>query len=145
MEYKMELNKIDFSAEYKDTNNKLINDCAIELYAGTAQEAAKFMAGNYGDKNKPTQIRKFYDELVMWDERISLTPEEYNQNIPLIKMMRAKVAYAKGRKHIDDNFEKIFNHCMSQVNSPETLHKFKLFFEAVMGYYKVVKTEAESE
>jgi CRISPR-associated protein Csm2 len=39
------------------------------LFSDIAQQAAKYVAQNR-KKNKPTQLRKFYDEICMWDNKI---------------------------------------------------------------------------
>ena len=31
----------------------------------------------------------------------------------------------------------LISYCLSQVDSPQTLHNFKLFFEAFLGFYKL--------
>ena len=100
-------------------------------------------------KNRSTQLRKFYDELVMWTDKVQtvvkLEPgqkssdvreERYRQSAPFIKMMNAKVAYAKGRGHIDESFEAMFSHCIKSIIDAETLKHAKLFMEAFMGFYK---------
>lgn len=92
-------------------------------------------------KNKTTQLRKFYDELTMWNEKIQLNSknkrnEEYKKLAPFIKMLKAKVAYARGRGYVDDNFIDVFNECIDAIHSPETLRDAKLFMEAVMGFCK---------
>ena len=51
-------------------------------------------------------------------------------------MLVAKVAYAKGRKHVDGNFETLFRHVISEVKNAKTLEQAKLFMEAFMGFYK---------
>lgn len=107
------------------------------IFSDIAEEAANSLKDR--DRNKSTQIRKFYDELVMWDEKIATSSnqqEAYEQSAPFIHMIRAKVAYAKSRNHVNDEFEKLMTQIMSEVNSPETLHHAKLFFEAVIGFRK---------
>lgn len=106
------------------------------LYADIPEYCAQTIGA---DRNavKSTQARRFYDEIVMWDEKIRQNKDSFAENLPLIKMMKAKTAYAVGRKTIDKNFETMVNHGLKQVNSPETLRQFKLFFEAFMGFYKV--------
>ncbi len=52
-------------------------------------------------------------------------------------MLKAKVAYAKGRNHIDENFVKVFNKVIDEINDRETLRDAKLFMEAVIGYCKL--------
>jgi CRISPR-associated protein Csm2 len=100
---------------------------SAELYSDTAKQTAAivFQAGldQRGNKknNKSTQLRKFYDELTMWND---------------IKMLTAKVAYAKGRDHVDPTFENLFAHCIKSIKDAETLKHCKLFIEAFMGFYK---------
>jgi CRISPR-associated protein Csm2 len=111
------------------------------LFADIAQAKAKAIAGEGGGrKNKSTQLRKFYDELVMWHDKIFThgvnRDEKYKELAPFIKMLCAKVTYAKGRDHVTAGFETLFSHVIRAVNSPETLKQAKLFIEAFMGFYK---------
>ena len=125
------------------TDVKLIKPLAEELFASIASEkAAKVFQAGEGRKNKSTQLRKFYDELVMWFEKVNLerTKEakasKYSEVAPFIKMMIAKVAYAKGREHVDECFEQLFSHLIKQITDAESLKHAKLFMEAFMGFYK---------
>ena len=117
--------------------------CTSTLFSDIAQEKALTVREGSGrDSNKSTQLRKFYDELVMWFEKVHFerTPIEreakYTEVAPFIQMLVAKVAYAKGRGHVDDNFEKLFAHLIRQISDVESLKHAKLFMEAFMGFYK---------
>jgi CRISPR-associated protein Csm2 len=114
-----------------------------DLFSDIAQEKARTVhAAGDGKKNKSTQLRRFYDELVMWHEKVHLqrTPQErqakYAEVAPFIQMLVAKVAYAKGRDHVDACFETLFAHLVRQIDDAETLRHAKLFMEAFMGFYK---------
>lgn len=114
-----------------------------QLYADIAQAVANEIAcSGRNDRNKGTQLRRFYDELCLWNEKINGTgmAEERAQRFatlaPLVKMLKAKVAYAKGRGHVDENFETLFCHLIDQVKDAPTLEQAKLFMEAFMGFYK---------
>ena len=111
-----------------------------EIFSDSAQRAAKHIKTNK-NVNKTTQLRKFYDELAMWNERVQLVREnkenKFQELAPFIKMLKAKVAYARGRKHVDDHFLEVFNRCIDQANNVETLRDAKLFMEAVMGFCKL--------
>jgi CRISPR-associated protein Csm2 len=126
-------------------NDIRLGDISDELYASVAESKAKFLAENSGEKNKSTQLRRFYDELGLWNEKVNGKGNakdrntRYRELAPLIKMLNAKVAYAKGRKHVDDNFEKLLRHILGQVKDPKTLEQAKLFMEAFMGFYKAYK------
>ncbi len=100
-------------------------------------------------KNKSTQLRKFYDELVMWTDKVHaigklelgqksccVRAARYRDCAPFIKMMNAKVAYARGRGHVDECFEQMFSYLIRQITDAETLKHAKLFMEAFMGFYK---------
>lgn len=120
----------------------LFDPLPVQLFSEIAEFFAVQIAHSGKDKhNKPTQIRKFYDELVMWHERTwTGDPKErenrFKEHEPFIRMLTAKVSYAKGRDNVEANFEKLFHHCIRKVNSAETLRRCKLFIEAFMGFYK---------
>ena len=111
-----------------------------EIFSDIAQRAAQHIKQS-NNVNKTTQLRKFYDELAMWNDRVQLAREnkenKFQELAPFIKMLKAKVAYARGRKHVDDHFLEVFNRCIDQANNVETLRDAKLFMEAVMGYCKL--------
>ena len=111
------------------------------LYDEVADETAKCIAESGGrDGNKSTQLRKYYDEFCMWDQKIKQEPKKYAEYLPLIKMINAKVAYANGRKLVDDNFVKLMRHCLGQLTEEKvSFERCKLFFEAFMGFYKMHK------
>jgi CRISPR-associated protein Csm2 len=107
--------------------NSIAKDVAIEVASG-------------GDRiNKSTQLRKFYDEIVLWDNKVLMHPEKFDEYLPFIRMLNAKVAYAEGRKLVDFRFVNLVNNGLKQVICPITLHTFKLFMEAFMGFYKQVR------
>ncbi len=111
-----------------------------EIFNKTAEEAAKEIS-NGGNKNKSTQLRRFYDELVMFNDRIPQgTPEKKDERFremePFIKMLNAKAAYAKGRNLVDDKFVNIFSQCINQITDYESLRHCKLFMEAMIGFRK---------
>ena len=118
------------------------------IFSDIAARAAEDISQNK-EQNKASQIRKFYDELAMWDEKIHRAADrkaEYDKSAPFIQMLKAKVAYARGRKSggktlLDDNFVAIFNRLIDQISDPATLKNAKLFFEAMLGYRKAYETK----
>jgi len=109
-----------------------------ELFNAVAHQAAQAIAKN-SSANKPSQIRKFYDELCMWETKISQEPEKFDDYLPFILMLNAKLAYANGRKLVDANFVKLISDCLKQVKDQNTLRICKLFFEAFLGFYKELR------
>ena len=107
-----------------------------DLFDGIARRVAQAIANADRYANKPAQIRQFYDELVMWEERARQNPDRFADYLPFIRMLNAKAAYAEGRKHVDKTFVALMAHGLKQVENPTTLRNFKLFFEAFLGFYK---------
>lgn len=126
----------------------------IELFDQTARLAAQIIGSNR-ESNKPSQVRKFYDELCMWYDKVHAASDKdkaLEDNLPFIRMLNAKIAYAKGRNQkedkrdptvvhrtglVDKNFVDLFSPCIQQIDSYKKLRNFKLFFEAFMGFYKL--------
>jgi len=122
------------------------------LFDSVAENTAKCVAEsatgfkknkNPRDVNKSTQLRKFYDEVVMWEQRVRQKPDAYDEYLPMIKMINAKVAYAHGRELVDKNFVDVIRHCLNQLETgkPELFKNFRLFMEAFMGFYKMHKND----
>ena len=108
-----------------------------DLFSRIAKDAAKYAADR--SASKPTQLRKFYDEICMWHGKVQ-NDEQLDKFLPFILMLKAKVAYSKGRKHVNSEYERILNHCLEQLEKApkqDTLHHLKLFMEAFTGFYKV--------
>lgn len=135
--------------EQLDTSDIDLKVVAAELFSDIAKNKAAVVAKNT-KSNKSTQLRKFYDEIVMWDQKLMMISdkakqaEKFIEFLPFIKMLNAKVAYAEGRKSsghglVDQNFVTLISDCLKQVDSPETMRTFKLFMEAFMGFYKQLR------
>lgn len=136
-----------------DTSDIQLRQPKPDLFDGVAHRAAKTIAldqrnGREREKrtNKPSQIRKFFDELVMWEAKINAGKEDealrkarFDDALPFIRMLNAKAAYAKGRQLIDESFQDLLGHCLKQVEDPTTLRNCRLFFEALLGFYKAYR------
>ncbi len=125
-----------------ETSSIKFNPIDAELFNNIAQRTAQTLANTQRrEQNKSTQIRRFYDELLMWEVKVTQNPEKFNEYLPFIRMLNAKAAYAEGRKHVDSNFTTFMQHCLQQVTDDKTLRTFKLFFEAMLGFYKLEKED----
>ena len=112
-----------------------------ELFDTLAHKCAKTIAESSDSINKPTQLRRFYDELVMWNERAAISDEAFQNALPFVYMMKSKAAYAKGRKNVDETFKSFLFTIINQINDQKTLNNAKLFMEAMMGFYKQYKKD----
>lgn len=109
------------------------------LFSDVAERKAQDIAdASQQGKNRSTQLRGFYDEILNWESRSrQMSDQQFKESIPLIKMLIAKVTYAKGRDHVTQEYVDLMRECITQVNDRASLRNCKLFFEAFMGFYKV--------
>ncbi len=115
-----------------------------DIAESKANEIAKDGAGQ--EKNKPTQLRGFYDEILNWEQRSrQLSDTDFAAQLPLIHMIIAKVAYAKERKHVTEKYQQLMRECISSVKTRKELRNCKLFFEAFMGFYKGAYEQQKKE
>lgn len=105
-----------------------------ELFDTTADKTASIISNS--KVNNSSQLRRFYDELLLWYERANVDDEAFKSTLPFIYMMKSKVAYAVGRNNVDKNFQAFMNNLINQIKDTKTLKNAKLFMEAVMGFYK---------
>ncbi|GAB6044538.1 hypothetical protein JCM11957_01360 [Caminibacter profundus] len=121
------LPEINFDYE---TNPQLFGDVAKSWAEQLGKESTQQI-------NKSSQIRQFYDKVIeLYEKSVNISESEYKQKVyPFVIMLNSKVAYAKTRKKISDTFVKMINNCVAQSNTKEKLEIFKLFFEAVIGFY----------
>lgn len=107
-----------------------------DLFDATASAIAAELANTKDKFNRPNQIRRFYDELVTWQQRIKDDEDAFKKHEAFIRMMNAKVAYAKGRDLVDANFEHWFGAGIKATTSARALKHFQLHFEAMLGFLK---------
>jgi CRISPR-associated protein Csm2 len=133
--------QIDFSvSEEKRLSPALFDELASQI--------ADELNSNSKECNKPTQIRRFYDELVGWEQRIGTSDDAFRLNEAFFRMLKAKVAYAFGRNRdeakrkpglVDDNFRHWFCASVDKTRSAAELKHFRLHFEAVLGFLKALR------
>ncbi len=117
-----------------------------ELFDRHAEDLAKRVyegqARTRGKANKPTQLRKFFDEVVRIDGQIrarTTGPEqdqEFLEQLPYLKMLNAKAAYAEARELITREFRELLSESLKQVKTRQDFRMLVSFFEAFMGFYK---------
>ena len=99
-------------------------------------DVAKEWANEIKDTKK-TQVRNFYDKVL---ELVSKSKkEEWSDLLPFVKMLNSKVAYGVSRKVLSSEFQDMMTQCISQIKDKEDLERFKIFFEAVLGFFKGTK------
>lgn len=127
---------------WKDKGRKLIDP---ELFSAKAEELAQKIYGEQaaskGKANKPTQLRKFYDEVLRFGTMLQGLPvekqeEEFAKVLPYLKMLNAKAAYAFGRDLVSKSFKDFISSSLLKINDKDDFEAFAGFFESFMGFYK---------
>jgi CRISPR-associated protein Csm2 len=133
---------------WKDKDKKMVEP---ELFSNVAGRIAQDIAKESNDRtNTPTQIRKFYDEIVRFDGIIKTNPEEFEKLLPYIKMLNAKAAYAHARESggkplISTKFKDFISSSLNNVTSKEDFTVLSSLWEAFMGFYKFEYEERKKE
>lgn len=124
---------------WKDKIQKHINP---DLFSDVAEDIANQISKESNDRtNTPTQLRKFYDEVIRFDSIVKTKPEEFDVLIPYIKMLNAKASYAFGRESggkplVSAKFKDFIATSVKNVNDRDDFDVFASLFEAFMGFYK---------
>jgi CRISPR-associated protein Csm2 len=90
-------------------------------------------------KNKSTQLRRFFDELLRINTRAQSEGDDWNLTHPMVHMMVAKTAYAHGRKLVTASFVKLMRDGITSIDDQDDLHVFTNFMESFMGFYKLYR------
>ncbi|MCX7612917.1 MAG: type III-A CRISPR-associated protein Csm2 [Caldimicrobium sp.] len=119
---------------WEDKDRKKVNE---KLFSEIADKKAKMIREEgLKDKNKISQIRKFYDEVLHWHKIVQKNRDKFENYLPYIKLLRAKVYYARGRNLITESFKDLMENCLDEIKTYEDFEVFKTFFEAFMGFYR---------
>jgi len=128
------LPKIDlgFKIEKRDDREVVIlND--KNLFDGVASSWAEAI-----NRTKKTQARNFYDKILDLEKKVK--NDGFESVYPFIKMLNSKVAYGVSRRVVSREFQEMMEQSLKQIgNNQEGEQKFKhfkLFFEAVLGFFK---------
>ncbi len=140
--------------EIKDSKKVLKQD----LFTSIAENKAKSLARNYYEskekRNNPTQIRRFFDEIVTFSNRCELLMKNtdadkktlvFQQQLPLIKMLIPKVRYAYARELVSEDFVDLMADSINNIKEPEDIKVFSSFFEAIIGHFKYYITILKDE
>ncbi len=134
---------------WENREQKILNR---NLFSKTAENLAKSVASRSSHQvNSPTQIRRFFDEIVSFDAKYSMsctkakTAEErkkvFNQQLPFLHMLVPKVKYAEARKLVTSEFTKMIIDVIAELKEPEDIKIFTSFFEAFVGHYRYAYEE----
>lgn len=93
------------------------------------------------EKITSAQFRKFYNEFKGLERKYQtkMLADDNKENafisiLPQVKIMKAKVSYARSRKTVPLVFENWLKDAVDSINSAKQFEDFLLHFEAVLGY-----------
>jgi CRISPR-associated protein Csm2 len=119
---------------WQDPAKKIIDP---EIFSIKAEKLSKTLAG-VRQRNKRTQIRRFYDEVLRFDQDAkTLGPEKWPDILARLHLLIPKAAYALGRELVSQEFVDFIKGSVTQVKTKEDLTVFANLFEAFMGFYKL--------
>ena len=136
---------------FEDINNRIVK---VNLFSDTANEEANSFIKVYKDKwgnikgkkgtPSSTQIRKFFNDLLVIKQKIENILDknekkiEFKRQLPYIKMLKAKVAYAKSRDNVNQEFVEFIRKYIKEINDLDDFFVFCDFFEAIIAYSKLI-------
>lgn len=119
-------------AEKTIIREELLDAKALFLGKGFAKGGTTDQ-GNFGKKVSSSQLRNFFNDVRSLEAKI--TPENFEIYRPQIKMLKAKVSYARGRDKVSEAFENLISKCVDLIKDEKDFRAFILFFEAIVGFF----------
>ncbi|MGQ9546576.1 MAG: type III-A CRISPR-associated protein Csm2 [Dehalococcoidia bacterium] len=134
-------------------------DLRPELLDSEARSyAEKFASGKRDESVSSTQLRRFYNDVKQLQDRIekdigkdkmdSTEAQDLAKHLATVKMLKAKVAYARRsgtRERVSQKFVELISGCVDAIRSPKDLWAFAQFFEAIVGYYYYFEAQKKSQ
>ena len=124
---------------WKDKSKNEVNPLAFsELAQEIARKIHEEGLNRRGkpEKNKSTQLRKYYDVVFNLNQRAKMTASNWNAILAQLHRQLALVHYAKGRNLVTDSFVKMMDELIKAVNNREDLQIITDFLESFMAFYK---------
>ncbi len=136
---------------FDDIENKIVKaDLFSDIAKQETEKFLKFYPDNRGKKRaergtpSSTQIRKFFNDILVIKQKIDIGLDNqekekiFRKELPYIKMIKAKVAYAKSRGNINKEFETFLNKYIDNIKDIDDFFIFCDFFEAIIAYSKLI-------
>ncbi len=107
-----------------------------ELITEFPMKLAKYFTKDSG-KNKPSQIRKFFDQTKLIESKLKIKKDFNNSKVELLQIIPL-ANNAKGRNHISQEFFDFLKINIDESIKSETnlIKGFIPHFQALIGYYK---------
>jgi len=125
---------------WKDEKERLLDPALFSIEADRiAQEISEDGKRDKKEKNKSTQLRRFFDEIIRLNSQAQAEGAEWKTILPHVHMLVAKTAYAQGRDLVTKSFVDLIKSGIAQIKEKDDLQVFANFLESFMGFYKVYR------
>lgn len=136
-------NPVKITSFYK-ADGKTVQE---DLFDSVALNVAKSFKGKNKKGNDigvtSTQLRRIFDEVKRFEQILSLQENQWEKQLPYIKMIKSKVAYSVARaakqkseeKGVYKNLEAFISSGIDLIKTQEDYHIFVNLFEAAYGFY----------
>lgn len=128
-----------------------------ELFSEKAQEEGQKLVVEKSIKLKgkgfveisTTQLRRFFDDVkamqrYLYQFQGKDREDAFQKKLPEIKMLKAKVSYARGRDTVTDQFQSFIESNVNAVNNLADFDVFCKYFEAVYGFFYFYSSSASA-
>lgn len=128
-----------YKADGKTVDENLFDSMALNI------------AKSFKGKNKKgqdigvtsTQLRRIFDEVKRFEQILTLQENQWEKQLPYIKMIKSKVSYSVARaakqkseeKGVYKNLEHFISSGIDLIKTQEDYHIFVNLFEAAYGFY----------
>ncbi|MDR1836466.1 MAG: type III-A CRISPR-associated protein Csm2 [Treponema sp.] len=123
-----------------------------DLFDGIAKKIADRLGHSVDNGNYKktygvgrTQIRRLYDEVKRFEQKLDGTDETWKEHYPFFRMIKSKLSYtiARAKEKAKDsdtangykNLSEFITKGINQVENEENYRVFAALFEAVYGFY----------
>ncbi len=132
-EIKSKLEQAINSGFHEDQKKEIIK---IILITDLAKEIGKLFAKSRNNKISSAQLRKFFNDIRAIEVKAEAVGDrDFNKILHLVKMLKAKVAYSKGRRNVSGFFKEFIDICIEKIEDRKDFDAFVKFFEAIVGYF----------
>lgn len=98
-------------------------------------------------KNSVTQVRKFYNQVKVVEQKAKGSQENFNAIKPHVRLLQAQAAYSVARGLLSEDFKEFFDVATEKIikEEQEGLNEFAKFFQAVYAYYYYLMEQEENK
>ena len=114
-----------------------LDDMKDALLKKAQQKAKELERGKFGRSLNTSKLRSYYNSILSISNRLEKEPD--NESVwTEFYLLKAKVNYDKQRKVVNDEFVGFITEAVDVISNTkniDSLKRFRIFFEAVVGFF----------